>query len=606
METELIKRIEEYHKGDKEQLEVILSNQKRLIVEAPAGYGKTKTMISKIAYLIATERISYPKRVLALTFSVNAAYKIKKDVAENLPVLLATQKVSPVSLRNKVFASNYHGFCRRVLRLYGYLLHENLRNIELLKVIDDGNVEELVSLGIGIDSTKANEISNFNDAVKKINRDYLNNNSEAYLADVATVFLPNNYIPFNAILLLTIDLFKKYPQILDFYKNYFPAIIVDEFQDTNLLSWSLLNKLIDKNDNAQVVFMGDSLQRIYGFIGAIPDLMNIAQKKYGMYPMQLKTNHRFKDNPILLKLDKNLRENAANPRDPIIEAPVNIELYEAPDQQKEAEGVLGILQSVFKKDQLDKVAILVKQRGNNVDKILSVLRAQNVNFFYALFSDEDKEYIKFHKVVLSSFLKILSSGSRINRATCDKLLKEVKEQYNGEDSEFLDSLYKLLQTFLRNIFVEFIFLSGEEKIDFILDTLENNSLKQYLSHVDSQVIVSTIHGAKGLEWAYVILPDMEKNSFPNFPALCIVCNNRNSCNIDWNQIPPGVAFENKFYEELSVFYVAATRAQKNIFFSYSKKRIAQGGQDSLTNLSCLLKLPGINHSIIQSRVLHSV
>ncbi len=602
METELIKRIEEYHKGDKEQLEVILSNQKRLIVEAPAGYGKTKTMISKIAYLIATERISYPKRVLALTFSVNAAYKIKKDVAENLPVLLATQKVSPVSLRNKVFASNYHGFCRRVLKLYGYLLHENLRNIELLKVIDDGKVEELVSLGIGIDSTKANEISNFNDAVKKINSPYLKNNSEAYLADVTTVFLPNNYIPFNAILLLTIDLFKKYPQILDFYKSYFSAIIVDEFQDTNLLSWSLLNKLIAKNDSAQIVFMGDSLQRIYGFIGAIPNLMNIAQKEYNMHLMQLKTNHRFKNNPILLRLDKNLRENAANLRNPTIEESANIELYEAVDQQEEANGLFGILQNIFREDQLGKVAILVKQRGNNVDKILSVLRGQNVNFFYALYSDEDEEYIKFHKIALSSFLKILSFGSRINRVTCDKLLKEVKEQYKEEDSEILNSLCTLLQTFLKDIFAEFSFLPGEEKIDFILDTLENNSLKQYLSHVDSQVIVSTVHGAKGLEWAYVILPDMEKNSFTNFPALCRVCNNQNSCSINWNQIPPGAAFENKFYEELSVFYVAATRAQKDIFFSYSKKRIAQNGQDSLTNLSCLLKLPGINRSILQPLV----
>ena len=77
------------HQGDEKQLEVIFSPSNRLLVEAPAGYGKTNTMVSKIAYMIATKQIPNPKRLLALTFSVNAAYKIKKDVTQQVPVLLA-------------------------------------------------------------------------------------------------------------------------------------------------------------------------------------------------------------------------------------------------------------------------------------------------------------------------------------------------------------------------------------------------------------------------------------------------------------------------------------------------------------------------------------
>lgn len=80
-------RIKVLHCGDEKQLEVIFSDAQRLLVEAPAGYGKTKTMISKIAYMLACNELPNPKKILALTFSVNAAYKIKKDVAEQLPRL---------------------------------------------------------------------------------------------------------------------------------------------------------------------------------------------------------------------------------------------------------------------------------------------------------------------------------------------------------------------------------------------------------------------------------------------------------------------------------------------------------------------------------------
>jgi len=87
-QEQLFQKLRELHSGDEKQLEVIFSESKRLIVEAPAGCGKTKTMISKVAYLLATGKISHPKKILALTFSVNAAYKIKKELAEYLPSLV--------------------------------------------------------------------------------------------------------------------------------------------------------------------------------------------------------------------------------------------------------------------------------------------------------------------------------------------------------------------------------------------------------------------------------------------------------------------------------------------------------------------------------------
>jgi DNA helicase-2/ATP-dependent DNA helicase PcrA len=93
-------KIERIHEGDARQLEVIFSESPRLIVEAPAGYGKTTTMISGLVF-VCFGGIPNPKRILGLTFSVNAALKVKRDVAEKLPVLLGSQN-SPVALGEKL------------------------------------------------------------------------------------------------------------------------------------------------------------------------------------------------------------------------------------------------------------------------------------------------------------------------------------------------------------------------------------------------------------------------------------------------------------------------------------------------------------------------
>lgn len=586
------KQIERIHSGDKEQLEVIFSENNRVVVEAPAGYGKTKTMISRIAYLIASTQVPNPKKILALTFSVNAAYKIKKDVAENLPIILSTAPISPVSMRNKVFATNYHGFCRRVLKLYGDLIHPKLREIQTLKAIDDSRIEDMARMDIGLTNDEAESIVEYNDAVKSINLEHIRTNFSDYSNKVTTYFLPNDYIPFNAILILTLKLFSEYKGILDFYRSIYPIIVVDEFQDTNLLSWTLLQKLI--GDNTKVMLMGDSLQRIYGFIGAIPDLLSKAEKQFKMQKIELRTNHRFKNNIPLLLLDKNIRENARNPRDPSVVEPAQIHLFKSIYQEEESEGILNLINKIMVKgDNKFKISVLVKQRGPNTSKILEIFKNNQLNFFYALFSDEDDPYIEFHKKSLFEFFNIVSSSKgKINRAIINRYVLKVKSEFENRDLADYESLIILLEAFIKRIFSEFKFLTMDEKIEFIKDTLENNSLKQYLGYIDSNVIVSTVHGAKGLEWDIVLIPDMEQYSFPNWPGLCGSCIFKNSCILEWGNID--LDFEKKFYDEISIFYVASTRARKKAIFSYSQYRIDFRGQERECNLSCLLKLKGIN------------
>lgn len=85
--------------------------------------------------------------------------------------------------------------------------------------------------------------------------------------------------------------------------------------------------------------MGDSLQRIYGFIGAVPNLMNIAEKELNMRKFVPKTNYRFKNNPDMLALDNNIRLNSKSIDNDLIEIISNPNIILADNQKLECEWI---------------------------------------------------------------------------------------------------------------------------------------------------------------------------------------------------------------------------------------------------------------------------
>lgn len=603
---------------DEEQLEVIFSTERRIIVEAPAGYGKTKTMVSKIAYLISSGQVPNPKKVLALTFSVNAASKIRKELAEQLPAILSTSLMSPLEVERKVFTTNFHGFCRRVLGLYGYLVDPHLKRMNCLRGVDDGRCRELARLNIGLSDSDINWLVRYSKAAKEAgeelaadvsqgeNRTYLSRNYSSYLRKVQEIFLPNGFIPFNAILLLTRELFRQHPEIPNFYRSYFPVVIIDEFQDTNILQWTILQDLVGRrgefSEDAYLILFGDKLQRIYGFIGAIQGIMQLAQDEYRMHPISLKTNHRFKDNDYLLFLDANIRKNAENPQSPEVENPVSIEVLEADSQEEEAIAILSMIKETLDREPSARIAVLTRigRTNHNTQMFPEVFNrfvGDEFSYFYALYGDVDDEYIEFHERCLGELQQVVNSSPRATfRSVRRNLISNIKIIYSNP-SEVFDSLLILLETFLDYIAREYTFLTVEEKVDFVKDILERKALKQYLGQVKSNVILSTVHGAKGLEWDYVILPDMERYSFPSYMSLCRLCPFTNTCDSDFGRVLSDSDFQRAYYEELSTFYVAVTRAKLATYFSYSKIGLNRDGGNRDNNPSCFLKLQGINMSL---------
>ena len=583
------------HSHDQEHLAAIFSESSRLIVEAPAGSGKTKILISKIAYNIATNQIPLHKKILALTFSVNAAYKVKKDVANNIPELTENFNSNPSLLNNLITVTNFHGFSRRVLKKYGRLLNVALKNIDSLEGVSDSSMDELNRLNLGLSEPDMQWITDFNSAIVS-NRINFRRNHEIflkYLSYVDEFFLPQNKIPFNGYLVYLLELFKIQPQLKSFYNLLYPIIIVDEFQDTNSLAWEIIKNLV--TDKSKLWLFGDSLQRIYGFIGAIEDLMSIAQKEFSMEKIELRTNYRFKDNPNLLHFDKNIRECAKHISNPQPKTEASVLTYAFSNIAEENEWCIHYIQKFLSDNETDKLAILIKQRSPDIN--LQRLDEENITFFYALFNDDDNDYINFHKTALEVFIKLLQEKypRNISKQFLESYFHVIEDRYrDGSPTE--KSLLVLLSAFINNLQTEYLFLDRDEKILYIKDILSNRSLKQSMEYIDAKVILSTVHGAKGLEWDHVIVRGMKNYSFPSF-TLCGKCSRhkyvRSECRLNTGSIAQDQEATKYFLEELSVFYVAATRARKTLCMTTNNERINNSGISYNSQLSCFLRMPGI-------------
>jgi len=330
------------------------------------------------------------------------------------------------------------------------------------------------------------------------------------------------------------------------------------------------------------------LQRIYGFIGAIPNLLLESEKTFNLTRIQLSKNYRFASNKQMLQLDLNIRRNAENPYTPKIEDNCIIDVSNYHDQETEAINIVDNAVFLTQNNPTSKVSILVKQRGPNINYIINTFKNKNIPYFYGLFTDEDIAYVQFHRQCLFIFIELIKVKEQITKKIGREHIKKIIEFYDTKTDSLIESLINLLNIFWKKVFSDFSFLSNEEKIFLLKDTFEHNSLKQYIEFIDTRIIISTVHAAKGLEWDFVILPDMEQDLFPNWSGLCINCNCKKDCNLVIT-----TDNEQKFLDELSVFYVAVTRAKKKVYFTTSKTQIDNYNNKRVKNISCFLKIPGI-------------
>ena len=591
--AEIKAKITAQHEGDEKQLEVIFSHSPRLMVEAPAGYGKTTTMISRIAYLFASGQIPNPKRIMGLTFSVNAALKVKREISEKLPGLLGS-KNNPVSVGEKVTVTNYHGFCKGVLKKYGYLIADALRkDVNSLRAINDSEIEKRSQLKTALTSPELQILQNMERSVKEA---HFPDDKEIheYNSVVIEKLLPMGYITHNAVVLFVLEIFNRNKEVVRFYQNYYPLIVVDEFQDTNCISWMLLQAII--SSQTQLLFLGDSLQRIYGFIGALPDIMSKAADEYQMIKIALSKNYRFRNNPEMLKLDKSIRDNATSRFAPnlLSNDVARLPIFWVSTQQEEAEAIVTKIQSLMR-DHTARIAVLFYRRGKNAEVIESEFIKRDVPYFYGMFTEDDADYVEFHSKCHDMFVTQFSKSQVISRRSLIAFADKVKTAYAMSEEKTIVFLCRLLDAFVEKVSIDYADLLPEDKYNLLLDVFENRQLKQAMEYVKSQVILSTVHGAKGLEWDYVIVCDVEQWAFPS-PSTCYQCPSKwiqtNSvCRLP--QIIPAEIIRN-LLDDFCVFYVALTRAKKQAFISASKERFNfYGRQFTEGRICCFASVNGV-------------
>ena len=585
-ESLIRERLRTLHSGDREQLEFVESTSRGLVIEAPAGYGKTRSIVSRVAFLLASGMIPWPKRILVMTFSVNAAYKIKRDVTSELPSLLGGTTIDSGRMRAQVSVSNYHGISRSILRKHGHAFHPALKDIDTLESVDDSDVEALTDIGFSLE--EAQFASDMNAAVKSADANYFVRNILAYNELIRDRLITKGRITFNAILSVCLQLFDEYPSMLAFYRAYFVSVLIDEAQDTNWLSWSLLQRIVKGQDFA---FIGDPLQRIYGFIGALPNVMDLAQRKFGLTSIVFQKNYRFRNNPAMLLLDKNLRANAESLSSPRVPVVAKVGFHRAPNQASEGAFILSLVKSLLGRFPDDSVCVLFRAKFSNPNtkSVVEQFERDGIDYFFALYSDEDQEYKSFHLEALKAFSRGLRTKGAFSKNVCSATMTALRRKYRDRSDPMPQSLLKLLNVFFDRLLVgDFMRLQPEEKINYTLETLENFALKQQLEQMQSKVTVTTVHGAKGLEWDRVIIADLEQYSFPTFPAYCRDCTSRSDCVLRFSSND-----DSCFLDELSVFYVASTRAKKEVFYTASSTRITANGREQPANISCLLQRPGI-------------
>ncbi|MGV8049023.1 MAG: UvrD-helicase domain-containing protein [Anaerolineaceae bacterium] len=589
--AEMKKIISELHEGDEKQLEVIFSDNPRVIVEAPAGYGKTTTMISRIAYLYASGGIPNPKSILGLTFSVNAALKIKRDVVGKLPGLLGN-KVSPIAMGDKVAVTNYHGFCKGVLKKYGYLIDYALRkDINMLKAVGDNDISNHSNLKAALTTLENSMLLNIEQSIKEAT---IPNKTDvhSYNQCIISKLVPLGYLTHNAVILFVLEIFWQFPEVKKFYQSYYPLLVVDEFQDTNCITWALLQELI--SNKTQLVFLGDPLQRIYGFIGALPDIMNTAAVQYNMAQITLKKNYRFRNNSEMLKLDGNIRENAVTCFSPSIDKVAKLSIFWGKTHESEATQVVERVKQIIQLGD-KRIAILFRSRGKGTDSFEAKLQANGIQYFYGMFTDEDDTYIEFHNNCLYEFMKRFGKTKSISKRNLVSFSSDIKHSHDSDGDKVKTSLFSLLNALIEKIFIDYADLQVEDKYNLMIDIFENRQLKQAMEYVDSKVILSTVHGAKGLEWDHVVLADMERWIFPG-SYTCKECSSSSMkptqmrCHLP---VPLSEKFKDIMLDELSVFYVGVTRAREQVYISSSAKRTNNNGEIKDSVISCLPNIDGI-------------
>ena len=247
------------------QREATVAPDGPLLIVAGAGSGKTRVLTHRIAYLIATRRVS-PFGLLAITFTNKAAGEMKERVAALVG-----------DVAHRMWVSTFHSACARILRREAARV--GLRSsFSIYDQSDAVRLTDYVRRDLNLDPKRYpprqlhGRISAFKNELLTPDEvsDAAVTPPERRYADVYREYqrrlLEASAVDFDDLLLLAVRLFRDHDDALARWRHRFAYVLVDEFQDTNVAQWELVRLLTAEHRNVMVV--GDADQAVYGFRGA--------------------------------------------------------------------------------------------------------------------------------------------------------------------------------------------------------------------------------------------------------------------------------------------------------------------------------------------------
>jgi DNA helicase-2/ATP-dependent DNA helicase PcrA len=288
------------------QQKAVLETEGPLLIFAGAGSGKTRVLTYRIAYLIQEKGVP-PWSIFAVTFTNKAANEMRERV----------ERLLGISARG-TWISTFHSACVRILRRHierlgfqrNFVIFDEQDQERHLKAVIRGldldfrmfppravqsTLEQLKNEAVTPDQYHPSQFNIFQKRVALI--------YERYQEDLRR----NNALDFGDLLLFVTILFRRYPEILRSYQELCRYVMIDEFQDTNLIQYHLIRQLVDRHRDLCVV--GDDDQSIYRWRGAeVGNILNFEKDFPEAKVITLEQNYRSTQN-ILRAANEMVRRN---------------------------------------------------------------------------------------------------------------------------------------------------------------------------------------------------------------------------------------------------------------------------------------------------------
>ena len=579
-------------KGDiileKAALEAVKNVNNCLVIAGP-GAGKTELLAQKLDYLFSTNECISPKKILALSFKIDAAANLKDRVKKRYGEEYASRFTS----------LTYSAFEKRILDQFRNVLPEEIRpskdylieEMEVIKEVLDRNGLNTTGMKIGCIKKNAESIAlGENDSIIKNDLLKGTQNNKPVLFYKQITKLATQIIDTN-------EYVRKALQMT------YEFVFLDEFQDTTYDQYNLLTACF-LGSSCKLTAVGDNKQAIMRWAGANPDIISDYNRDFNATGYQLLMNHR--SVPKLIEFQKEVHQILNSNNSPF--QPNNypnfwkgeITLFEFDNENSEAETIANDIESKIKSGiRPSEICILAKQTVNVYSSKLILklnckgIKARIENEYQDILKDPTCNLLldliscsqgKRSPLIWENISNFYSNINGIDEFTDELALARSYKEIDNIISDIAslisnfipneDSMISLIECIIekigdKRIISNFSIYNGKSDLTTIVKSFSKILYKEYSQSQgawidivsnfrgENSIPIMTIHKSKGLEYDVVYFLGLEDSAF-------------------WS-------FDNQPEEDKSAFFVALSRAKSHLIFTYCNRRQNKPQENKVIN-----------------------